>query len=72
MCTSNAARVLGARGYGLAVGAVASCNVIDAHSFADAFRTRADRRYVLFRGRIVAETTTVSKLHRRVGGGRTA
>jgi cytosine deaminase len=65
MCTTNAARMLGRRDYGLRVGAGASLNVIDAPSYAEAFRTRAARRYVLFRGRIVAETTTRSTLHRR-------
>jgi len=65
MCTTNAARILGRRDYGLRVGAVASLNVIDAPTYAEAFRTRADRRYVLFRGRVVAETRTTSTLHRR-------
>jgi cytosine deaminase len=64
MCTANGARVLGLNDYGLRVGALASLNVIDAPTFAEAFRTRADRTYVLFRGRIVSETVTTSKIHR--------
>jgi len=64
MCTAGAARVLRVAGYGLHPGAVASLNVIDAPTFAEAFRTRADRRVVLFRGRVVAETKTTSRLVR--------
>ncbi|HLW60033.1 MAG TPA: amidohydrolase family protein [bacterium] len=64
MCTVSAARILGLRDYGVRVGAVASLNVIEAPTFAEAFRTRAARRYVLFRGRVVAETVTTSTLHR--------
>ncbi|HYM71079.1 MAG TPA: amidohydrolase family protein [bacterium] len=64
MCTDNAARILGRRDYGVRVGAAASLNVLDAPTPAEAFRTRADRRYVVFRGRVVAETATTTKLHR--------
>jgi len=64
MCTTSAARVLRLEDYGLRIGAAASLNVIDAPTFAEAFRTRADRRFVLFRGRVVAETTTASKIYR--------
>lgn len=62
MPTMMSARMLGLKGYGIAVGNAASFNIIDAETVQEAFRTRADRRYVIRKGRILAETRTVSKL----------
>ncbi|MCC7352354.1 MAG: amidohydrolase family protein [Anaerolineae bacterium] len=66
MPTANAARLLRlpAQDYGVREGAIASLNIIAAANAAEAFRTRADRRYVIRRGRIVAETVTTRKVHR--------
>jgi cytosine/adenosine deaminase-related metal-dependent hydrolase len=66
MPTTNAARLLRLpqQDYGIREGAIASLNVIAAPNAAEAFRTRADRRYVIRRGRIVAETVTTKKVYR--------
>lgn len=64
MATVNAAKVMRLENYGLAPGCVASLNVIDAPTVQEAFRTQPDRRYVIFKGRVVAETRTEVKVHR--------
>jgi len=62
MPTINSARILRLADYGLEAGRAASLNVIAAPTVQEAFRTRPDRRYVIRRGRIVAETRTESRL----------
>lgn len=64
MPTVNAAKVLRLKDYGIAVGNTASFNVIDAETVQEAFRTQADRLYVIKRGKIVAETKTTVKIYR--------
>jgi cytosine deaminase len=55
MVTEENARILDLDGYGLRVGARASLVVLDAADPIEALRRRAARRFVLSRGRIVAE-----------------
>jgi cytosine deaminase len=62
MPTVNAARVLRIEDYGIEVGQTANLNVIDAPTVQEAFRTQADRRYVIRQGRIIAETETRTEL----------
>jgi cytosine deaminase len=62
MPTVNAARVLRIEDYGIEVGKTANLNVIDAPTVQEAFRTQADRRYVIRQGRIIAETETRTEL----------
>ena len=63
MATTNPAKIMGLDGYGLEEGLAANFNVLDAPSAYEAFRTNADRRYVIRQGRIVAETRTERKIH---------
>ena len=56
MPTVNAAKVLGLADYGLKAGAVADAVIIDATDAAEAIRLQAPRRWVIKRGRVVAET----------------
>ena len=56
MATVNAAKVLGLTDYGLEPGAVADAVIIDAPDAAEAIRLQAPRRWVIKRGRVVAET----------------
>lgn len=63
MGTANPARILGLERYGIAEGNWANLNVLAAPSAYEAFRQNADRRYVIRRGRLVAETTTRTTLH---------
>ncbi len=62
MPTVNAARVLRLDDYGIQVGKTADLNIIDAPTVQEAFRTQADRRYVIRQGRVIAETRTNTKL----------
>jgi cytosine deaminase len=62
MPTVNAARVLRLEDYGIEVGKTANLNVIDAPTVQEAFRTQADRRYVIRKGKIIAETETRTEL----------
>lgn len=64
MPTVNAARVMRLEDYGIAPGKTASMNVIDAMSVQEAFRTQADRLYVIRKGRVIATTRTDKKLFR--------
>jgi cytosine deaminase len=64
MPTVRAARVMRLENYGLEVGNIASFNVIDAETVQEAFRTRADRLYVIRKGRIIARTRTESEIFR--------
>lgn len=56
LVTTRAASCFGAEDYGLAPGAQADLVVFDAPSAVDAVRTLAARRYVVSRGRLVAQT----------------
>jgi len=56
MVTTRAAGCFGAEDYGLEVGRRADLVVFDAPTPVDAVRTLAPRRYVVSRGRVVAET----------------
>jgi cytosine deaminase len=49
--------------YGVQVGAPANLVVLDAHSAVDALRRRGDRRYVIRRGQVLAETRTETCWH---------
>jgi len=62
MPTFNAARILRLEDYGLEVGKTANLNIIDAPTVQEAFRTQADRRYVIREGRVIAETETKTTL----------
>jgi len=54
--TTNAARILGLEGYGVAVGCNADFVVLQARDPIEAIRLRAVRLQVVRRGRVVAET----------------
>jgi cytosine/creatinine deaminase len=64
MVTDAAARVLRLPDYGLAPGCRADLVVVDAESEREALREQAPRRWVLHRGRVVAETVRDQRLHR--------
>ncbi|MFN0304626.1 MAG: amidohydrolase family protein [Burkholderiales bacterium] len=57
MPTINAAKILRLKDYGLVPGNPANVVVIDATSAAEAIRFQPPRRWVIARGRVVAETT---------------
>lgn len=63
MVTTNAARAIGVREYGLAPGQPASLNVMPVASVQEAIRLQAPRRYVLRDGRILAETERIERAH---------
>src|SRR5258706_2310603 len=65
MQLDNAAAVLRLTDYGFAEGAQGDLVILDAVDAIQAIRTRADRRAVVKRGRVVAETTTTRHLHRQ-------
>ncbi|MBI3452371.1 MAG: amidohydrolase family protein [Rhodospirillales bacterium] len=61
--TETPARIMGLDGYGLAPGCYADCVVLQANDPVEAIRLRAARRYVLRRGRVIAEAPpAVSRL----------
>jgi cytosine/creatinine deaminase len=64
MVTDDAARVLRLPDYGIAPGARADLVVLDAETERDALREQAPRRWVVHRGRVVAETRREQRLHR--------
>jgi cytosine deaminase len=64
MVTDDAARVLRLPDYGLTPGARADLVVLDADNERDALREQAPRRWVIHRGRVVAETLREQRLHR--------
>jgi cytosine deaminase len=63
MATDHAARALRLKGYGIEVGHPADINIIDAPTIQEAFRTQADRRFVIARGKVLAETRTETILN---------
>jgi cytosine/creatinine deaminase len=64
MPTVNAAKLLRIKDYGLEPGNMASFNVIDAPTVQEAFRSQPDRRYVVRKGKIIAQTKTEVKVFR--------
>jgi cytosine deaminase len=64
MPTVRAAKLLRLKEYGIAEGNTASLNVINAPTVQEAMRTRADRLYVIRKGRVVSRTRTVRELMR--------
>ncbi|MCD6413022.1 MAG: amidohydrolase family protein [Elusimicrobia bacterium] len=62
MPTINAAKVLRLKDYGIKEGNPASFNIIDAPTVQEAFRTRADRLFVIKNGKIIARTKTTREL----------
>jgi cytosine/creatinine deaminase len=64
MVTDDAARLLRLPEYGVVAGARADLVILDAESARDALREQAPRRWVLHRGRVVAETVVSKRLHR--------
>lgn len=63
MPTINAARLMRADDYGFEVGCAGDLVILDARDPAEAITRRADRLYVVKRGRFVAETQTRTALH---------
>lgn len=63
MPTRNAARVLRLDNYGVEPGCAADLVIFDAKDPADAITAQADKRTVIKRGRVVAETETRRELH---------
>jgi cytosine/creatinine deaminase len=59
-----AARILRLPDYGLTPGARADVVILEAETERDALREQAPRRWVLHRGRVVAETVREQRLHR--------
>jgi cytosine deaminase len=53
MITKNAAKIHRLEGYGIGVGNKADLNIIDAKNLQEAFRTRADRSYVIKDGKVL-------------------
>ncbi|MBT3929455.1 MAG: amidohydrolase family protein [Rhodospirillaceae bacterium] len=58
MTTDNAAKVLGLTDYGTAPGCAGDLVILDAKTPLEAIVEKPDRRYVIRRGRVVAETET--------------
>ena len=59
-----AARVMGVRGYGLDPGCTADLVVLDCDDMHEALRLQANRRWVIRRGAIVAETSVTGTINR--------
>ena len=62
MSTYNAARMLGLQNYGLEVGCNADLNIFQCQSPSEAIVGQAEKRYVIRRGKVVAENQRISKL----------
>lgn len=64
MITKNAAKILGVDdNYGIEVGNKADLNIIDAPNIQEAFRLRADRKFVIKNGKIIVENMSTIKFH---------
>jgi len=61
MITVNGARAMRERGYGLGVGKNASMVVLNAQTSHEALRRQSERSYVIKDGRVVSETTTITR-----------
>ena len=59
-----AARIMGVRGYGIEPGCAADLVVVDADDMHEALRLQANRRWVIRRGRVVAETSITRTVNR--------
>ena len=57
MITRNGAKALRASSFEMAIGAIADIVVLDAHDAREAFATRLPRRWVIRKGRLIAEHT---------------
>ena len=64
MATTRAAAVLRLADYGVEPGCAADFVILDAPTAAEAIRLQAPRRWVVRRGRVIAETVVAQKLHR--------
>lgn len=64
MPTFNSAKVMRFDDYGIEVGKSADFNIIDAPNVQEALRKRADRLYVLKKGKALAKTKTHSEIFR--------
>jgi cytosine/creatinine deaminase len=64
MVRHDAARILRLEQYGVVEGSRADLVVLDAEDLHEALRHQAPRRWVIRRGRLVAETVTEQRLHR--------
>jgi cytosine deaminase len=64
MVRHDAARILRLERYGVAEGSRADLVVLDAEDLHEALRYQVPRRWVIRRGRVVAETVTGRRLHR--------
>jgi cytosine deaminase len=56
MVTSHGAKALRVPDFGVRVGAIADLVVLDARDAREAFATRSPRRWVIRKGRLIAET----------------
>jgi cytosine deaminase len=54
--TNNGAKALRVPDFGVAVGAVADLVVLEARDAREAFATRSPRRWVIRKGKVIAET----------------
>jgi cytosine/creatinine deaminase len=63
MVTSNGARALRGPEFGVAVGVVADLVVLDACDAREAFATRSPRRFVIRRGKLIAESRQETRRH---------
>lgn len=64
MPTINAAKLLRLQDYGIEIGKTASFNIINAPNVQEAFRTQADRLYVIRKGKVIAKTKTTVDIYR--------
>ncbi len=65
MITKNAAKILSVDDkYGIEVGNKADLNIIDAPNIQEAFRLRADRKYVIKNGKIIVENKSTTKFNK--------
>ena len=62
MVTTNPATIMGLGGNGISEGHRAHFNVLAASTAYEAFRTNANRRFVIRHGRVVAQTRTETTL----------
>lgn len=61
MVTGSAARVLGVSAHKLAVGNAANICIHDSERLVDVFREHAAPRWVISRGRVVAQTESTTR-----------
>jgi cytosine deaminase len=63
MITSNGAKALRVPDFRVAVGGVADLVVLDARDAREAFATRSPRRWVIRKGKLIAETRLETRRH---------